>query len=246
MVDRNAELARLRAVARDGYDADASVTETQANRYIARRATAFVRGPRVLVLGAAVGAWAEPLIAAVGGFDTVDAVAELVEALVARHPDRVVGHTALFEDFVADRPFDTVVMGHVLEHVVDPGAVLRRAVDWLVPGGRVVITVPNAGSLHRAVGVEMGILADVTAFSPGDVALGHRRVYTPDTLRADVEGAGFAVDELTGLVLKPLSNSQMDTWSDDLRAAYFALGDRFAAHACAILCVATAQRSRTR
>ena len=48
----------------------------------------------------------------------------------------------------ADGSFDTVVLWHVLEHVPDPVATIRRTRQILKPGGLLVIAVPNFESLQ--------------------------------------------------------------------------------------------------
>jgi 2-polyprenyl-3-methyl-5-hydroxy-6-metoxy-1,4-benzoquinol methylase len=40
-------------------------------------------------------------------------------------------------------PFDLLLFSHVLEHLVDPVMVLRRCLTQLIPGGHVLIAVPN-------------------------------------------------------------------------------------------------------
>src|SRR5215831_18886140 len=51
---------------------------------------------------------------------------------------------AMFEDFSTDETFDVIVMGFVLEHVVDPDLILKRFRRFLAPGGSLFVTVPNA------------------------------------------------------------------------------------------------------
>src|SRR5262249_43441964 len=46
--------------------------------------------------------------------------------------------------------FDVVSAFHVLEHVPDPIGVARRMLDWLAPGGLMIVEVPNAGGLGAA------------------------------------------------------------------------------------------------
>jgi len=49
--------------------------------------------------------------------------------------------------------FDAVLMGDVLEHLTDAGEALDRVRGWLVPGGVLVLLLPNAGSrLARLLG----------------------------------------------------------------------------------------------
>lgn len=45
--------------------------------------------------------------------------------------------------------FDLITLNQVIEHVPDPGTLLRVVRDRLAPGGRVVLSFPNAMSLQR-------------------------------------------------------------------------------------------------
>jgi 2-polyprenyl-3-methyl-5-hydroxy-6-metoxy-1,4-benzoquinol methylase len=51
------------------------------------------------------------------------------------------------EEFEADEPVDLVVMSHVIEHVVDPVATIRRVHALLAPGGVLALETPNVGAL---------------------------------------------------------------------------------------------------
>ncbi|MCC6545795.1 methyltransferase domain-containing protein [Candidatus Sumerlaeota bacterium] len=56
-----------------------------------------------------------------------------------------------FEDahFPSVQGFDVITMFDFIEHVRDPESVLRKAMELLSPGGKILICTPNAGSLSR-------------------------------------------------------------------------------------------------
>lgn len=116
---------------------------------------------------------------------------------------------SFFEDFATDSLFDVIEMGFVLEHVVDPALVLRRFAGFLAPGGRLMVAVPNAHSLHRMIGHQAGLLPDVHNLSPADLALGHRRYFDPDSLEALMTECGLQIVGRAGLMLKPLTTAQL-------------------------------------
>lgn len=80
--------------------------------------------------------------------------------------------------------FDCVTALHVLEHVPDPVGAVRRMLEWLAPGGLLVIEVPNAGGL--------GARLFGRAWSGLDLPR-HLSHLTPATLGAIVERAGGRV-----------------------------------------------------
>ena len=67
----------------------------------------------------------------------------------------------------------------VLEHLDDPGLLLRNAAHYLAPGCMLLVTVPGGPK------------------SRFDLHIGHRRHYTPDQLRALLEDSGFEVELAT-------------------------------------------------
>ena len=59
----------------------------------------------------------------------------------------------LFEADLPEGSFDAIVLGDVLEHLIDPGAALDRIAGLLAPGGVVYLALPDAGSaLARRMG----------------------------------------------------------------------------------------------
>jgi 2-polyprenyl-3-methyl-5-hydroxy-6-metoxy-1,4-benzoquinol methylase len=116
---------------------------------------------------------------------------------------------ALFEEYDTAERFDVVVMGFVLEHVDNPQQVLRHFRQFLAPGGRCFIAVPNAESLHRRFGHEAGLLPELTALGEGDKALGHMRLYTVSSLSQELDECGYRVVAKEGIFLKPFTTRQI-------------------------------------
>jgi SAM-dependent methyltransferase len=114
-----------------------------------------------------------------------------------------------FEDFDTDDRFDIVMMGFALEHVEDPGRILRQYRRFLKPDGRCFIAVPNGESLHRRFGHAAGLLDDMMSLGAGDEALGHVRQYSVATLTQEVEDSGYRVLRREGIFLKPFTTAQM-------------------------------------
>lgn len=114
-----------------------------------------------------------------------------------------------FEDFDTDERFDVIVMGFVLEHVEDPGMILSRYRRFLVPGGKLFAAVPNMASMNRRLGHLAGLLPDLAQLSSNDVLLGHKRYFSVESFTAQLRGAGYEVNRVEGIYLKPLTTAQM-------------------------------------
>jgi 2-polyprenyl-3-methyl-5-hydroxy-6-metoxy-1,4-benzoquinol methylase len=123
---------------------------------------------------------------------------------------------SLFEDYTPGEKFDLIHMGGMLKHLEDPTVLLKRARGWLKPDGLLIATTPNARSLHRRVGVNMGMLADLADLSDTDRAVGNLRHYDLDSFRHLIEGAGYEIITISTSVLKPVSSDRMADWPDDV------------------------------
>jgi len=193
-------------------------------RYAAEIVIAHATGPRILEMGCANGVMTEALAACFPHVVVVEGAEAYAEAARAVLRDRAQVHHCLFEEFEPTEAFDDIVMAGVLEHVADPVGLLQRAGAWLAEAGSIHIVVPNADSLHRRVGVALGLLRRPDELHPADLAMGHRRVYTWDLLKTHLAGSGLHMVATEGNFLKPLSNDQMADWPDDLLDAFRAVG----------------------
>lgn len=120
-------------------------------------------------------------------------------------------YESLIEDLDINEKFDSVYLLDVLEHVVDPVFLLKKASALLNDEGIMIVHVPNAKAINRRIAVLMGTLKSFDELSPFDLDIaGHRRSYNLDTLCIDIKKAGLKVKKTGGIFYKSLSTSQMD------------------------------------
>lgn len=231
------QAAQLDAIARDSiYGLGCNATMIRYSWSIARR---HLPAGRLLEMGPAEGVMTELMAAERPGLHLLEGSEVYCRGLRERFPSATVHH-AMFEDFSPDAPFDAIVLGHVLEHVTDPVAVLKLVRGWLAPGGQVFAAVPNARSLHRQAAVIMGLLPQEDAMSELDHRHGHQRVFNPESFRACFTQAGLAIDVFGGYWMKPVSNAQIDRdWTPAMLDAFMRLGERYPDTAAEIYVVAS-------
>jgi 2-polyprenyl-3-methyl-5-hydroxy-6-metoxy-1,4-benzoquinol methylase len=155
---------------------------------------------RVLEIGCASGHVTRALVSqgnTVVGVDIDAAAAEKA----AEHAERVVvGDVevmALDAELGGDR-FDVAVLGDVLEHLRNPGVVLRAVRQLLAPAGYVVVTLPNVAHLDLRLMLLSG------RWEYRDIGLmdnTHLRFFTRATARDLVTSAGFTVVDIDRVVV---------------------------------------------
>jgi SAM-dependent methyltransferase len=197
-------------------------------------------GSRCLELGSSDGQGTGHLLDYFDHVTAVDGSEEATARLRELFPDeRLTVTCSYFEDLDLPDHFDTVIAAHVLEHVDDPSQLLAVAKRHVAPEGRVLVDVPNALSLHRQLGVLMGMLQTETALNDADLSIGHQRVYTPEHFRAEVAASGLELEHFGGIFLKLLSNAQTEQAFDEAQLrGMLALGERYPELASEIYVVA--------
>ncbi|NQD38060.1 class I SAM-dependent methyltransferase [Permianibacter sp. IMCC34836] len=179
-------------------------------RYMMRTlAPACVAG-NALEMGCFEGEMTSLLAAQFSDLTVIEAGSELIARARQRVPASVRFIHSTFEQANPATPFHNIFLVHTLEHLDDPVAVLSRVRQWLHPGGRLLVVVPNADAASRQIAVKMGLISHNNAVTAAEAEHGHRITYSFDTLERDVRAAGFHVHQRGGIFFKPFANAQFD------------------------------------
>lgn len=224
-IDESEERSRLASIAADSWYAKGVNPATIV--YSAKVFARHWKPGHLLELGPAEGVMTALLAPHFERMTLVDGSEQFCKSLQARYPKATVVHS-LFEEFRSKERFDTIVLGHVLEHVDDTVALLTSARALLKPGGVICAAVPNSRSLHRQAAVLMGLLPYESALNDTDRHHGHRRVYDPETFLRDFRESGLKTNVFGGYWIKPLSNAQLEAqWTAPMIEAFMELGERY-------------------
>ena len=115
------------------------------------------------------------------------------------------------EEFVENYQhyFDLIILSSVLHEIPNYRVVLQKISLLLEPGGSLLIVVPNAESIHRQIGVNMGIISDLFQLSTTQSKMQQGVVFSIDTLTNLVADANFEILSCDTSFVKPLTHNQM-------------------------------------
>jgi 2-polyprenyl-3-methyl-5-hydroxy-6-metoxy-1,4-benzoquinol methylase len=140
-----------------------------------------------------------------------------------------------FEEFPLRQEYDTVVAGSVLEFYQQPSVLLEACKRFLKPKGRLIVTTPNALSLHRRVGAIMKVESSPLRLNVSAVASACHHLYTLHSLREAIESSGLLVRTIVGAHLKVLPAPLMRAWPDELLDAFDAVSSEMSPDFCKML-----------
>lgn len=171
----------------------------------------FFRPGNFLELGSFKGDFTRRFLPHFEDITCVEASDEAMNIAKQEFGDRIKYVNALFEEATLPTKYDNIVLTHVLEHIDDPVALMKRINDeWLSDTGRFFLVCPNANAPSRQIAVKMGLITHNAAITPAEAEHGHRITYSLDTLERDAKAAGLNVVHRSGIFFKALANFQWD------------------------------------
>ncbi|MGQ0631423.1 MAG: class I SAM-dependent methyltransferase [Sporichthyaceae bacterium] len=149
---------------------------------------------RVLELGAASGHMTKAMVAQNCRVTAVEYEAESAMHLKEVAEAVIVGDLNDVETVPSlPGPYDVILAGDVLEHLLDPKRVLLQLVDKLEPGGRIVVSLPHVAHVD----LRLALLQGRFDYGPwGLLDETHIRFFTLKTLRELVQSAGLSIVEM--------------------------------------------------
>lgn len=179
--------------------------------YMLKSFVPFFKEGNFLELGSFKGDFTRRFLPYFNDITCVEASDEAIKIAQVEFGNKVKFVNSLFETASLPTKYDNIVLTHVLEHIDDPVAVLKRINDeWLSDTGRFFLVCPNANAPSRQIAVKMGLISHNSAVTPAEKEHGHRITYTLDTLERDAKAAGLKVVHRSGIFFKALANFQWD------------------------------------
>lgn len=180
------------------------------HRFMIKSFEPFFKEGNCLELGSFKGDFTKRLLPFFNDITCVEASDEAIE-IAQKEFGNLKFVNALFEEVTLPEKYDNIILTHVLEHLDNPVAVMKRINDeWLSDNGRFFLVCPNANAPSRQIAVKMGLIKHNAAITPAEKEHGHRITYSLDTLERDAKAAGLKVVHRSGIFFKALANFQWD------------------------------------
>ncbi len=126
----------------------------------------------------------------VHGIELVDKVA----AFAAKYTDMECGNIEEYE-FAPDEKYDYVIFGDVLEHLVDPYALIENLRDHIKPGGGIITSIPN---ILNARVIHDLLHGNFTYADSGILDRTHLRFFTKNEIDKLFETRGYTIAQIKG------------------------------------------------
>ena len=179
--------------------------------YMLKSFKPFFNKSSLLELGSFKGDFTQRFLPYFNDITCVEASDEAIEIAKSKLKNKVKFVNSLFETVSLPVKYDNIILTHVLEHIDNPVALLKRINDeWLTDTGRLFLVCPNANAPSRQIAVKMGLISHNAAVTLAEKKHGHNITYSLDTLERDAEASGLKVIHRSGIFFKALANFQWD------------------------------------
>lgn len=136
------------------------------------------------------------------GIELTDSVVRLAQNYI---PNIICGNIEKIDLPYAEHSFDYIIFADVLEHLIDPDAVLCKVNKYLKPSGHVLASIPNL--MHYSVILDL-LKGNFTYQGSGILDRTHMRFYTLNEIHRMFNACGYSITEMDASLFEtPLSDN---------------------------------------
>jgi len=163
----------------------------------------------ILEVGCADGAMTEIIVKYANYLDVIEPSKRYCE--MARKIDGVADvYNCFTHEIDNPKKYDVVLLASLLHHIENPIDFLIDIKKFLKPNSIVLATVPNVKSLHRKIGVKMGVLKDEYGNSERNKKLHQFGRFDKEKFQNVFVNSGYQILESYGYMIKPFSSEIME------------------------------------
>lgn len=168
----------------------------------------------------------------------IEPIQEFLDLALSRTvtPNEPDSYCTTLENYAASSEaelFDVTLLSSILHEVENPRLFLESAAKITRPGGSIVLVVTNKLSIHRILGVHMGVLGDLNEKTQTEIQMQqHSGAFTVDELKDLAESLGLKVWRFMSFAPKIFSHSQMQEMINEgvIDSDFPAIMDRLSEH----------------
>lgn len=170
-----------------------------------------------------VGIGLQPVSRALNGepksLTLVEPILSLLDRDRREFPDsQAVRFGGVVEDFpsamIPEGGFGLSLLSSVLHEASDPLRMLNSVWSVMEPQAVLIVVVPNRHSIHRVLGVHLGMLDSLTSQTRTETLMQQRHAFSRETLRSMLDECGFQEEASYTHFLKPFTHLQMQSALD--------------------------------
>ncbi len=126
--------------------------------------------------------------------------------------DRVLtGNAEVMVEALPDHTFDVITCNDILEHLVDPFSFIAALKRKLIPGGRLICSIPNVRFFDNL--LNLLVRKDWRYEDHGILDRTHMRFFTKKSIKKMLQDQGYVVESLNGI------NGYITSWKFSLLIA---------------------------
>lgn len=188
-----------------------------------------IKRKNVLEIGSADGYMSKMIIEYCNSLDILEPSSNYCSIIKNQNINVKDIYNCFIEDLDKSLKYDVIIIAGLLHHIENPTIFLNLLKNHLNRNGIVLATVPNVESLHRRIGVKMGILKNEFDSSLRNIQFNQYGKFNLKYFKELFINCEYNIKESYGYMIKPFSSEIMEklNLNDEQINAMFTIGKEF-------------------